>query len=157
MSSDSSLPPLPQPSRGSRIVPALFGLLLVVLMVVFFVRQTRWTHSLVNPVESYAKYLNHEGLKTDQPHAPNHKLESTVGTPYELIVDDKPVWIIDFDKSNEAAIKQQSAIRASKMVEVDGKPMQATVEKDGSLVLVGYEDHPDKAKLLEALDNFDKQ
>lgn len=155
MSSDSSLPPLPQPSRGSRIVPILFGLLLTVLMVVFFVKQTRWTYQVVQPVENYAKYLNQHGAKASDLHAPTHKVQSTPGQSYEIDVDGKPVWVIYFDAGNESQIRAEKAIRESKTVEIDGKPQPAKVH--GPLVLTGYDDHPDKDKLLDALENSDKQ
>jgi hypothetical protein len=154
MSSDSSLPPLPQPSRGYRFATIGFGILLTALMVLFIVKQVKWTFQIVQPVEAYANYLNHHGAKTGDVQAPTHAVQSTPGQSYELDVDGKPVWITYFDTGNEVQIRAEKAIRESKTVEVDGKPLAAKVH--GSLVLTGYEGHPDEAKLLDALDNFDK-
>jgi hypothetical protein len=154
MSSDSSLPPLPQPSRGYRFATVGFGILLTVLMVIFIVRQVRWTHAIVQPVEVYANYLNKHGVKTSDVQAPTHAIQSTSGQTYELDADGKPVWMIYFDKGNEAQIRAERAIESRQTVEVDGKPLPAKIHD--ALVLVGYEGHPDEAKLLEALENFDK-
>ncbi len=154
MPSDSSLPPLPQPSRGYRFATIGFGILLTALMVLFIVKQVKWTYQVVQPVEAYANYLNHHGAKAGDVQAPTHAVESTPGQAYELDVDGKPVWIIYFDKGNEAQIGAEKAIGVRKTVEVDGKPLPAKVRD--ALVLVGYDGHPDEAKLLDALDNFDK-
>lgn len=104
-------------------------------------------------VNDYSDYLGKHGMKSGKPQTHPKAVNPSAGQAYEIEVDGKPVWVIYFDTSDKSQADALAAIEADPTVKVGGESRPVKVH--GSLALVGYDSHPDEAKLLEALDEFD--
>ncbi|HEY2147383.1 MAG TPA: hypothetical protein VGH32_05565 [Pirellulales bacterium] len=151
--SSEDLPKLPQSSRTYRVVTIGFGILLIVLLIAFIIEQSRETYNVVKPVKDYSESLGRHGMKPAAPQRDTAAIASPSGEVYKMEVDGKPIWLIYFDPNDKAQADAMAALKTQPMVKIGGEPRP--VKFHGSLALIGYDKHPDEAKLLETLDDFD--
>ncbi len=154
MSTESTLPRLPDSSRGYKIATIGFGILLSALMLLFVVQQWRDTYKIVQPAKHFSEYLNDHGAKAKEPQPPTHAVQTQGGQVYEIDVNGQPVWLIYFDTADKAQVDAEAAIKKDPHVEVDGKSRPVKIHN--AVVLIGYDGRPEESELLKALENCDK-
>jgi hypothetical protein len=66
----------------------------------------------------------------------------------EILVNGKPITLIEFDTAQEGQAKELKHIHEDHKSKVLGTEKAA--EDDGAIVIVGFEEHPSKEKVLEA-------
>lgn len=152
--SSEDLPKLPQSSQTYRFVTIGFGILLIVLLIAFIYEQSRQTYNVVKPVKDYSDSLGKHGMKSEAPQRDTAAITApTAGQVYRVEVDGKPIWLIYFDPNDKVQSDAMAALKSEPTVKIGGE--SHPVKFHGSLALVGYDGHPDEAKLLETLDDFD--
>ncbi|HKD36323.1 MAG TPA: hypothetical protein VKB78_05965 [Pirellulales bacterium] len=151
--SSEDLPKLPESSRTYRIVTVGFGFLLIVLLIAFIIQKSREIHTIVRPIQQYSESLARHGMRSEPPERDTSAIASSFGQVYKIEVDGKPIWLMYFDPEDKIQADAMAALKNHPTVKLGGE--ERAVKFHGSLALIGYDNHPDQAKLLEALDDFD--
>jgi hypothetical protein len=151
--SSEDLPKLPESSRTYRVVTVGFGILLIVLLIAFIIQQSRQTYNLVKPVKDYSESLGKHGMKSHPPERDTAAIASPSGQVYKIEVDGKPIWLMCFDPDDKVQADAMAALKSHPTVKLGGD--EHPVKFHGSMALIGYDNHPDQAKLVETLDDLD--
>jgi hypothetical protein len=152
--SSKDLPRLPESSRTYRIVTVGFGILLIVLLIAYIFLKSQEIFHMVKPVRDFSESLGKHGMKSEAPQRDTAAITSlAAGEIYRIQVDGKPIWLVYFDPNDKVQADAMAALKSEPTVKIDGQ--SHPVKFHGSLALIGFDNHPDQAKLRETLDDFD--
>jgi hypothetical protein len=148
--SDSNTP-APIRAGGSR------WLLLIVIAIAclatagVIVGRRLWIHKNISPLVQRQVDLMAERLKAQQISVGEPRVVEGVKEAEQVVeidVSGKSVSLVEFDPSKEDQAKELSRVHEEHKSKILGSEQAA--EDAGSIVIIGFEDHPTKEKLLEA-------
>ncbi len=145
---------LPTPSRTWNRIQVGFGILLAIGMLGFVISQWVYVAKFAGPADTFTKKLSNQGLSSGTPKEVSPTVKPPADKVFEIKINGHAVWVCSFDPKVKAGADSLEKIREQKTIEIDGKAHPARV--NGSLVLAGHDDHPDKEKIVKAFDELDK-
>jgi hypothetical protein len=152
--SSEDLRKMPGFSRTYQIVTVGFGILLIVLLIAYIFLKSREIFHVVKPVRDFSESIGKHGMKSEAPQRDTAAIMSlTAGEIYRIQVDGKPIWLVYFDPNDKVQADAMAALKSDPTVKIDGQ--SHPVKFHGSLALIGFDNHPDQAKILESLDDFE--